>query len=110
VDSRVPTRLDVYLILDSYGTHKTPLSQRWLVKRPRFHLHFTPTVASWTNLVERRFATEKQLRRDAFRSTREMEEVIRDDLNTYNREPIPFVWPKPPTKSWRTSPDFVDEL
>jgi len=61
----VPAELDVHLILDNYGTHKTQLIRRWLAKRPRFHLHFTPTSASWLNLVERWFAelTEKQIRR-----------------------------------------------
>jgi transposase len=67
--------LDIHLILDNYGTHKTQLIRDWLVKRPRFHLHFTPTSASWLNLVERWFAllTEKQLRRGVHRSTNELE-------------------------------------
>src|SRR5262249_36102942 len=65
IDDQVPKELDLHLILDNYGTHKTPAIHRWLVKRPRFHLHFTPTSASWINLVERWFATltEKQVRR-----------------------------------------------
>jgi transposase len=96
VDSRVPARLDVHLILDNYGTHKTPLIRRWLLRHPRYHLHFTPTGASWINLVERWFATltERQLRRGVHRSTRELEKALAHYLDTYNREPKPFVWTK----------------
>jgi transposase len=72
IDDAVPSDLDIHLILDNYATHKTPLIRRWLSKRPRFHLHFTPTGASWINLVERWFATltEKQIRRGVHPSTR----------------------------------------
>jgi len=96
VDQAVPPALDVHLILDNYGTHKTPLIQRWLAKRPRYHLHFTPTGASWTNLVERWFATltERQLRRGVHRSPRELEAAIRRYLDQHNRNPKPFVWTK----------------
>ena len=96
IDSAVPQDLDVHLILDNYGTHKTAMIQRWLVKRPRFHLHFTPTGASWLNLVERWFAllTEKQIRRGVFRSTRELETAIRTYLDNYNEQPKPFIWSK----------------
>lgn len=78
VEARVPAELDVHLILDNYGTHKTALIQRWLAKRPRFHVHFTPTSASWLNLVERWFGllTEKQIRRGAHTSTRDLEATI----------------------------------
>src|SRR5438093_8940892 len=67
IDAAVPDDLAVRLILDNYATHKTPLIQHWLAKRPRYHLHFTPTGASWLNLVERWFAllTDKQLCRGA---------------------------------------------
>ena len=96
VEQAVPPDLDVHLILDNYGTHKTPLIRRWLAKRPRYHLHFTPTGASWTNLVERWFATltERQLRRGVHRSTRELEAAIRHYLDQHNRNPKPFVWTK----------------
>ena len=72
----------MHLILDNYATHKTAAIQRWLLKRPRFHAHFTPTSASWLNLVERWFAaiTEKQIRRGSFRSTRELEQAIRGSV------------------------------
>ena len=96
IDTAVPTELDVHLILDNYGTHKTPLIHRWLAKRPRFHLHFTPTGASWLNLVERWFATltEKQLRRGSHRSTRQLEAAIKRYLSVTNQTPKPFVWTK----------------
>ncbi len=96
LDGAVPAPLDVHLILDNYGTHKTPLIRRWLMKRPRYHLHFTPTGASWINLVERWFATltERQLRRGVHRSTRELEAAIQRYLDHHNRNPKPFVWTK----------------
>jgi transposase len=92
----VPAALQLHLIIDNYGTHKTPAIQRWLLRHPRFHLHFTPTGASWLNLVERWFAalTEKQLRRGAHRSTREREDAIRRYPEISNRHPKPFIWTK----------------
>ena len=96
IDANVPADLDVHLILDNYGTHKTPLIHKWLAKRPRFHLHFTPTSASWLNLVERWFGllTEKQLRRGSHRGIRQLENAIRHYLTVYNEDPKPFVWTK----------------
>jgi transposase len=96
IEDAVPPDLDLHLILDNYGTHKTPLIQRWLAKRPRYHLHFTPTGASWMNLVERWFAalTEKQLRRGVHRSTRELELAIQRYLEITNEQPKPFKWTK----------------
>ena len=96
IEAAVPADLDVHLVLDNYGTHKSPMIQRWLAKRPRFILHFTPTSASWMNLVERFFATltEKQIRRGTFRSTRQLEAAIKNYLRLYNDDPRPFVWHK----------------
>ena len=96
IDASVPKRFEVHLVLDNYGTHKTPLIHRWLAKRPRFHLHFTPTGASWINQVERWFALliEKRLRRSAFRSTRELESAIRHYIDQHNELPKPFRWTK----------------
>jgi transposase len=96
IDHAVPADFDIHLILDNYGTHKTPLIKRWLAKRPRYHLHFTPTSASWMNQVERWFAalTEKQLRRGAYRSTRELELAIERHLEITNKHPKPFRWTK----------------
>jgi transposase len=96
IEQNVPPELDVHLILDNYGTHKTQLIRDWLAKRPRFHLHFTPTSASWLNLVERWFAqlTDKQLRRGVHRSTKELETAIRSYIQHHNKNPKPFVWHK----------------
>jgi len=96
IDAAVPPDLDVHIVLDNYGTHKTPRVHRWLAKRPRYQLHFTPTSASWLNLVERWFAalTEKQIRRGVFRSTRELEAAIMRYLEANNDHPKPFVWAK----------------
>ena len=96
IESNVPRELDLHLILDNYGTHKTQLIRRWLAKRPRFHLHFTPTSASWLNLVERWFATltEKQIRRGVHRSTVELENAIRHFIQHHNQNPKPFIWTK----------------
>ena len=96
LDAAVPQSLEVHLILDNYGTHKTAMIRRWLAKRPRFHVHFTPTSASWINMVERWFAalTEKQIRRGVHRSVRELETAIKDYLAVTNKSAKPFVWTK----------------
>lgn len=96
IDTTVPAALDVHLILDNYATHKTPLIHRWLARHSRFHVHFTPTGASWLNLVERWFAalTEKQIRRGVHRSTQELEDAIRRYIEVTNHRPKPFVWSK----------------
>lgn len=96
IDRNVPAEFDVHLILDNSSTHKTPAIQRWLVKHPRYHVHFTPTSSSWLNLVERWFAalTEKQLRRNSFYSTQELERAILEFLAIHNTRPKPFVWTK----------------
>jgi len=96
IDESVPKALDVHLVLDNLSTHKTPMIQRWFLKRPRFHLHFTPTSTSWINLVERWFGvlTDKQIRRGVHRSTRQLEDAIRRFLDIHNENPKPFVWTK----------------
>jgi transposase len=96
IDHTVPADLDIHLILDNYGTHKTAQVRRWFARHPRFHVHFTPTSASWLNLVERWFATlsEKQIKRGAHRSTRALETAIREYLMISNQAPKPFVWHK----------------
>ena len=82
--------------MDNYGTHKTALIRNWLAKRPRFHVHFTPTYGSWLNLVERWFAelTNKQLRRGAHRSVAQLEAAIREFIDAHHANPKPFVWTK----------------
>jgi transposase len=96
VDAAVPRKLDVHLIMDNYGTHKTALIRNWLAKRPRFHVHFTPTDGSWLNLVERWFAelTNKQLRRGAHRSVAQLETAIRSFIDAHHATAKPFVWTK----------------
>jgi transposase len=96
LDREVPAELDVHLILDNYATHKTPEIRRWLVRHPRFHLHFTPTSSSWLNLVERLFAelTTRLLRRGVHRSVAELEADIRAWIDHWNDDPKPYVWTK----------------
>ena len=96
IESAVPAELDVHLIADNYATHKTALIRNWFAKRPRFHIHFTPTSASWLNLVERWFGllTEKQLRRGVHQSSAELEVAIYRYLDVTNEDPKPLVWTK----------------
>jgi transposase len=100
IDAAVPADLDVHLILDNYGTHKTARIRRGLAKRPRFRVHFTPTSASWLNLVERWFAaalTQKQIKRGAHPRTRALEAAIRQYIAVTHETPKPFVWTKTKT-------------
>lgn len=96
IDSNVPQDVDVHLIMDNYATHKTPAIRKWLAKRPHWHVHFTPTGASWLNQVERLFAllSEKQIRRGVHRSTAELEAAIHTFIDTVNQDPKPFRWTK----------------
>ena len=96
IDQEVPADLDVHLILDNYATHKTPEIRRWLLRHPRFHLHFTPTSGSWLNMVERWFTelTTKKIKRGAHTSVRALEKDIRDWIKTWNDDPRPYVWVK----------------
>ena len=96
IEAAVPADRAVHLVLDNYATHKTPPIQKWLAKRPRFHVHYTPTYSSWLNLVERWFAilSERKIKRASHRSTRELERDIRDFLKHTNQQPKPFIWTK----------------
>ncbi|MFI0358020.1 IS630 family transposase [Actinomadura sp. 9N407] len=96
IDQAVPKELDLHLVLDNYATHKTEAVKKWLIRHPRFHLHFTPTSSSWMNLVERWFAelTRRKLRRSAHRSVLELEKDVRVWINEWNADPKPFVWTK----------------
>ena len=96
IEAQVPSELDVHIIVDNYGTHKTALIRKWFAKRPRFHVHFTPTYGSWINLVERWFAelTNKRIRRGVFRSVKELETAIREYIDVHNEDTKPFVWTK----------------
>ena len=105
IDAATPAGLDLHLICDNYATHKTPAVRNWLIRHPRFHLHFTPTSSSWLNLVERWFAelTNRKLRRSAHRSVRELEADITAWTQAWNNNPRPFVWAK-------TADEILDSL
>ena len=96
IEARVPRSLDVHIIMDNYGTHKTPLIRHWFAKRPRFHIHFTPTYSSWLSLVERWFAelTMKQIRRGAYGSVAQLKAGIQEFIDAHQANPKPFVWTK----------------
>ena len=96
IEANLPADLDVHLVMDNYATHKTPAIRNWLARRRHWHVHFTPTGASWLNQVERFFAllTEKQLRRGVHRSTKELEAAIHRYIDTVNANPRPFRWTK----------------
>ena len=96
IESNVPKDLAVHLILDNYATHKTPEVKKWLLRYPRFELHFTPTKSSWLNLVESFFSllTRRKLKRGVHRSTQALEKDIRSFLKKHNDEPTPYVWKK----------------
>ena len=96
IDAAVPEGRDVHVVLDNLSTHKTPEIKRWLARHPRFHLHFTPTHASWLNLVERFFGllTEHALRRGSHRSSHELRAAIHAYLDAHNEDPKPFKWTK----------------
>jgi transposase len=96
VEQQVPQHLEVHVVLDNASTHKTAAIQRWLLRRPRFHLHFTPTSSSWMNQVERFFAelTQKALRRGVHRSVDDLEQAVHAYIQASNDDPRPFVWTK----------------
>jgi transposase len=105
IDKEVPADLEIHLILDNYATHKTPAITKWLAAHPRFQLHFTPTSASWINLVERFFSelTARKLRRGAHRSVAELNADINDWIDHWNENPTPYVWVK-------TTEEILDSL
>lgn len=97
IDVRVPEGLDIHIIMDNYATHKTAVIKTWLARRPHYHVHFTPTSASWINQVERWFAelTRKQIRRGVHTSTKQLETDIRAFIERHNENPKPYRWTKP---------------
>jgi transposase len=96
IEARVPKDLDVHLVMDNYATHKTPLIRTWLAKRPRWHVHLTPTSSSWLNQVERFFAllTDKKIRRGVHRSVEDLKADIASFIDQHNADPKPFRWTK----------------
>jgi transposase/transcriptional regulator with XRE-family HTH domain len=96
IDAEIPDHLDVHLVCDNYGTHKTPAIKSWLERHPRFHVHYTPTYSSWINQVERWFAylTQDLLQRSDHRSVQALERDIRNWVVAWNENPKPFIWTK----------------
>ncbi len=94
IEASVPEQLDVHLVLDNYATHKHPAVRAWLAARPRYHVHFTPTYASWLNQVERWFGhiTQRAIRRGSFRTVRELVRRIDAFVQHYNAGARPFAW------------------
>ena len=105
IDKQVPADLDIHLICDNYGTHKTPAIRTWLAGHPRFHLHFTPTGSSWINQVERWFGflTDQMIRRGAHKNVQALEADIRAWIKNWNDDPKPFIWTK-------TAEEILDSL
>src|SRR6478735_7638037 len=96
IDAQVPEGLDVHIVMDNYATHKTPKIKAQLARRPHYHVHFTPTSASWINQVERWFAelTRKQIHRGVHTSVKQLEADIRIFIDLHNKNPRPFKWTK----------------
>ena len=96
VEQAVPSDLDIHLVLDNYATHKAPPVKAWLTRHPRYHLHFTPTSASWLNQVERWFAVlaDKQIKRGVHHSIHDLKADITAFIKAHNDDPKPFIWTK----------------
>lgn len=112
IDDNVPQELDVHLILDNYATHKTPDVKRWLLRHPRFLLHFTPTKSSWLNLVESFFSllSRRRLKRGVHRSTLALEKDIRSFLDGHNDDPVPYVWTKTADQILRSLERYCSDI
>jgi transposase len=112
INRSVPDQLDVHLVVDNVSTHKTPEIKRWLLRHPRFTLHFTPTYSSWINLIERWFAelTTKWLKRGTHRSTKELEAAISAWVDNWNVEPKPFVWHKSADQILETLAGYCERI
>ena len=112
IDSEIPADLDVRLVLDNVSTHKTPTIRRWLQAHPRFTFHFTPTYASWMNLVERWFSelTTKQIRRGTHRSVKELTDSINQWTQEWNQNPKPFTWHKTADQILNTLANYLQRI
>ena len=112
IDTAVPPALDMHLVLDNYGTHTTAMIHTWLARRPRYHLQFTPTSASWINQVERWFAqiTQQQMRRGSLSSTPALEQAIQEYLAVYNENPKPFIWTKSADQILESPKNYCDSM
>lgn len=105
IDEEVPAHLQIHLICDNYGIHKTPAIRTWLPKHPRFQMHFTPTDSSWINQVERWFGflADQMIRRGAHKNVQTLEADIRAWIKNRNDDPAPFIWTK-------TAEEILDSL
>lgn len=94
IEDSVPAELDIHLVMDNYGTHKAPKVKQWLARHPRYHVHFTPTSASWLNQVERFFGllTDRRIRRGSFATVRQLETAIHAYVASHNEQATPFQW------------------
>jgi transposase len=112
IDKAVPADLDVHLVCDNYATHNTAEIRAWLARRPRFHVHFTPTGSSWMNQVERWFGllTDKLIRRGVHTSVPALENDIRDWIATWNDNPRPFTWTKTADEILSSLADYLAKL
>ena len=112
IDKEVPSDLDVHIVLDNVSTHKTPAIQRWLLRHPRFKLHFTPTYSSWMNLVERWFSelTTKWLRRGTHTSVADLKDSINAWIDDWNDNPRPFTWRKTPDEIFETMATYLQRI
>jgi transposase len=112
IDKAVPADLDIHLVCDNYATHNTPEIRTWLARRPRFHVHFTPTGSSWMNQVERWFGllTDKLIRRGVHTSVQALETDIRDWIATWNDNPRPFTWTKTADEILSSLADYLAKV
>jgi transposase len=112
IDKTVPAGLDVHLVCGNLATHKTPEVQQWLARRPRFHVHFTPTGSSWINQVERWFGylTDKKIRRGAHKSVQSLEADIRTWIDTWNENPRPFSWTKTAEEILNSLAEYITRI
>ena len=96
INQETPNDLDVHIICDNYATHTHDTVTRWFARHPRFHVHFTPTSASWLNMVERFFRniTDRRLRRGVFHNVPDVIDAIGDYIVHHNEHPKPFIWTK----------------
>lgn len=96
IDKSTPKDKELHLIADNYATHKAPAVKRWLARHPRFHIHFTPTSASWLNMVERFFRdiTQKRIRRGVFKSVPDLISAVDGYIESHNANPAPYIWTK----------------
>jgi len=112
IDKNVPAGLDVHLVCDNYGTHKTPEIRDWLARHPRFHVHFTPTGSSWINQVERWFGylTDQKIRRGVHKSVQALEADIRDWIDHWNENPRPFAWTKTAEEILNSLAEYLSKI